>query len=122
MNHHIQNFCIENGIAHNLSCPRTPQQNRVVECKNRVLEELVQTMINEISLFKYFWADAINTACHILNRVIVRYILEKAPYEILKGRKLIFHIFRVFGCKFFILNNIKDNIGKFDANSDEGIF
>lgn len=56
-------------MAHKFSCPRTPQQNSVVERKNRALEEFAQTMIIKTSLPKYFWADAINIICHVLNRV-----------------------------------------------------
>nr|KYP31713.1 Retrovirus-related Pol polyprotein from transposon TNT 1-94 [Cajanus cajan] len=55
---------IEHGINHNFSTPRTPQQNGVVERKNRSLEELARTMLNETKLPKYFWADAINTTCY----------------------------------------------------------
>lgn len=112
VNHHFQNFCTENGIAHKFSFPRTPKQNSVLECKNRVLEELTRTMINEISLPKYFLEDATNTACHVLNRVIIRSIIEKTPYEILKGKKPNISYFQVFGYKCFILNNKKDKLGK----------
>lgn len=62
VNYHFEDFCEEFGISHNFSCPRTPQQNGVVERKNRVLEELVRTMINEMNLPKYAWTDAIYTA------------------------------------------------------------
>jgi len=79
VNHCFENYCDEFGISHNFSCPRTPQQNGVVERKNRVLEELARTMINEMNLPKYFWADAIKTACHVLNRVIIRPIIDKTP-------------------------------------------
>lgn len=60
--------------------------------------------------------------CHVLNRVLIRPIIEKIPYELLKGRKPNISYFRVFGCKFFILNNGKDKLGKFDDKDDEGIF
>ena len=49
-------------------------------------------------------------------------ILKKTLYEFCKGRKLNISYFHIFGCKYFILNNEKDNLGKFDAKSDEGIF
>ena len=76
-----------NWALHNFSAVRTPQQNGVVERKNRSLEELVRTMMNENKLPKYFWADAVSTACYVLNRVLIRPILKKTPYELLKGRK-----------------------------------
>ena len=121
-NSDFENFCEENGINHNFSAPRTPQQNGVVERKNRSLEELARTMLNETNLPKYFWADAVNTACYVSNRVLIRPILKKTPYELFKWRKPNISYFHIFGCKCFILNNGKDNLGKFDAKSDEGIF
>ena len=115
-------FCNENGISHNFSAPRTPQQNGVVERKNRTLEEMARTMLCENNLPRYFWAEAINTSCYIINRAMVRPILKKTPYELFKGRKPNISYFHPFGCKCFVLNNGKDNLGKFDAKSDEGIF
>ena len=79
-------------------------------------------MLNEIGLPKYFWADAVSTAGYVLNRVLIRPILKKTPYELFKGRKPNLSHIRVFGCKCFIHNNGKDNLGKFDSKSDEGIF
>ena len=73
-------FCDEHGIEHNFSAPRTPQQNGVVERKNRSLEEIARTLLNDTSLPKYFWAEAVNTACYIMNRALIRPILKKTPY------------------------------------------
>nr|KYP49374.1 Retrovirus-related Pol polyprotein from transposon TNT 1-94 [Cajanus cajan] len=118
----FQKFCEEHDIDHNFSAPRTPQQNGVVKRKNRSIEELARTMLNETKLPKYFWADAINIACHMLNKVLIRPILKRTPYEIYKGRKPNISYFRVFGCKCFVLNNGKEQLGKFDAKDDEPIF
>jgi len=78
-------FCEKMGILHNFSAPRTPQQNGVVERKNRSLKELVRTMLSESSLPKYFWADAVSTSCYMMNRVLIRPILKKTPYELFNG-------------------------------------
>jgi len=110
------------GIKHNFSTPRTPQQIGVVERKNQSLEELARTMLNEIELPKYFWAYAVSTACYVMNRVLIRPMLKKTPYELFKGRKPNVSHLKLFGCKCFILNNGKDNLGKFDSKSDECIF
>ena len=104
------------------SAPRTPQQNGVVERKNRSLEELARTMLKDSNLPKYFWADAISTATHVVNRVLIRPLLRKTPYELYKGRKPNLSYFRIFGCKCFVLNNGKEHLGKFDPQADEGIF
>jgi len=121
-NHVLKEFCDQNGIVHNFSSPRTPQQNGVVERKNRTLEEMARTMLNEAKLPKYFWAEAVNTSCYILNRVLIRPLLKKTPYELWKGKKPNISYFHAFGCKCFILNNGKEQLGKFDAKSDEGFF
>jgi len=110
------------GIQHNFSARRTPQQNRIVERKNRALEEIARTLLNETNLPKFFRADVVNIACYVLNRVLIKPILKKIPYELFKGRKPNISHLRVFGCKCFILNNGKDNIGKFDSKADQGIF
>ena len=89
--------------------------------KYRSLEELARTLLNDSNLPKYSWADVVNT-CYVLNRVLIRPMLKKTPYELYKGRKPNISHFKVFGCKCFVLNNGKDNIGKFDAKADDGIF
>ena len=78
--------------------------------------------MNENSLRKYFWADAVNIACCVLNRVLIRPILKKTPYELFKGRRPVLSHLKVFGCKCFILNSGKESLGKFDAKADEGVF
>ena len=101
--------------------PRNPQQNEVVERKNRTLQEMARTMLNENNLPKYFWAETVNTYCYVLNRILLRSILKKTPYELWKNKKPNISYFKVFGCKCFILNT-KDILGNFDAKSNVGIF
>jgi len=115
-------FANKLGIFHNFSAPRTPQQNGVVERKNRSLEELARTILNDSALPKCFWVDVVSTSCYVMNRVLIWPILKKTSYELLNGRKLNVSHLKVFGCKCYILNNDKDNLGKFDAKSDKGIF
>ena len=114
-------FCEENGITHNFSFPRAPSQNGVVERKNRTLQECARTMLSDSNLSNSYWAEAIGTACYVQNRVLVRPILNKTPYELFYERVPSVSYFRVFGSKCFILNT-KDKLDKFDPKSDEGIF
>ena len=85
----FSNFCSSKGIGRELSSPITPQQNIVLECKNITLHEF-KSPYN-------FWAEAISTACHSSNRLYLRKILDKTPYEILTGNKPNISYFRVFG-------------------------
>ncbi|GJW43993.1 retrovirus-related pol polyprotein from transposon TNT 1-94 [Tanacetum coccineum] len=114
-------FCNANGITHNFSAPRTAQSNGVVEKKNRILQEMSKTMFNEQSLPQKFWFNAIDTSTYILNRIIIRAILGKTPYELLIGRKPTLDYFKVFRSKCFILNT-KEYLTKFNPKSYEGVF
>ena len=75
---------------------------------------MARTMLYENNLPKYFWGKAINTTCYVINRVTIRSLLSKTPYELYKGRKPNVSHLRSFGCKCFILNNRKHLIGKMD--------
>ncbi|GJU23160.1 retrovirus-related pol polyprotein from transposon TNT 1-94 [Tanacetum coccineum] len=114
-------FCNANGITHNFSAPRTPQSNGVVERKNKTLQEMSRTMLNEQSLPQNFWCNVVYTSTDILNRILIRAILGKTPYELLRGRKPTLDHFRVFESKCFILNT-KHYLNKFDSKSYECVF
>ncbi|XP_075098077.1 uncharacterized protein LOC142175391 [Nicotiana tabacum] len=109
-------------ITHNFSAPRTPQQNGVVDRKNMTLEDMASIMLIESGIVKCFWAETVNTACYLINRCMIRSLLNKIPYELLNGRKPKLTHLRTFGCKCFVLNNGEEALGKFDSKSDEGIF
>lgn len=118
----VNQFCEENGISHNFSAPRTPQQNGVAERKNRTLIEAGRTMLAAALLPEYFWAEAVNTACYTQNRSLIHSTFKKTPYELWKQRKPKIDYFKAFGCQCFILNNGKKYLTKFQPKSDEGIF
>lgn len=69
-----------------------------------------------------FWAEVVSTVCHILNRYLISLILKKTPYELWRGKKSNIRYFYPFGCKCFIQNNNKNNVGNFDPRSNIGIF
>jgi hypothetical protein len=65
----FDNFCDINGIIHKRTVPYTPQQNSLVERKNRTLMDMVNAMLNHSGLSVNLWGEAIFSAIHILNRV-----------------------------------------------------
>ena len=73
-NSKLDQFCMENGTCHNFSAPRTPQQNGVVERKNRTLVNIARTMIIESNLLQSFWTEDVNTTCHVSNRCLIRVV------------------------------------------------
>nr|GEZ18943.1 putative ribonuclease H-like domain-containing protein [Tanacetum cinerariifolium] len=101
------------------SVPRTPQQNGIAERKNRTLIEAARTMLADLLLPIPFWAEAVNTACYVQNRVLVTKPHNKTPYELLHGRTPSIGFMRPFGCHVTILNT-HDPLGKFEGKVDEG--
>ncbi|GJX32847.1 ribonuclease H-like domain-containing protein [Tanacetum coccineum] len=85
-NREMDEFCGQKGIKREYSVARTPQQNRVAERKNRTLIEAARTMLADSLLPTVFWAEAVNTACYVLNRVLVTKPHNKTPYELIIGR------------------------------------
>ncbi|GJY29170.1 putative ribonuclease H-like domain-containing protein [Tanacetum coccineum] len=91
------------------------------ERKNRTLIEAARTMLANSKLPTTFWAEAVNTACYVQNRVLVTKPHNKTPYELFQGRKPSLSFMRPFGCPVTILNTI-DHLAKFDGKADEGFF
>jgi transposase InsO family protein len=102
-NSQIEDFLEDEGIKHEFSSPYTPQQNGVVERKNRTLLDMARTMLDEYKTLDRFWAEAINTACYSINQLYLHRILKKTSYELLTGKKPNVSYFTVFGSKCFIL-------------------
>ncbi|GJS25718.1 ribonuclease H-like domain-containing protein [Tanacetum coccineum] len=80
-------FCGSKGIKREYNNARTPQQNRVAERKNKTLIEAARTMLADSFLPNTFWAEAVSTACYVLNRVLVTKPHNKTPYELVTEAK-----------------------------------
>ncbi|GJY14180.1 putative ribonuclease H-like domain-containing protein [Tanacetum coccineum] len=85
------------------------------------LIEAARTMLADSKLPTTFWAEVVNTACYVQNRVLVVKPHNKTPYELFHGRTPTLSFMRPFGCPVTILNII-DHLGKFDGKADEGFF
>jgi hypothetical protein len=80
---------------------------------------MARSMLDEYKVSDSFWAEAINTACHVLNRLYCHRFFNKTPYELLNGKKPNISYFRVFGCKCYILRK-GSRLSKFQSKCDEG--
>jgi hypothetical protein len=99
----------------------SPPQNGVVERKNRTLCEMARTMLDEHRTLRRYWAEAVNTACYVSNRIYLRVHKKKTCYEFMHGRTPKVSHFHVFCCKCFILKKGR-KLDKFEARSVDGIF
>ncbi|KAJ9553895.1 hypothetical protein OSB04_017940 [Centaurea solstitialis] len=97
----------------------TPQQNGLVERRNRKLIEAARTMLADSKLPITFWAEAVNTTCYVQNRVLIVKSKGKTPYELFEKKKPFIGFLKPFGCPCTILDT-KTHLGKFESKSDEG--
>nr|GEU85787.1 ribonuclease H-like domain-containing protein [Tanacetum cinerariifolium] len=112
-------LCGSKGIKREYSNPKTPQQNRVAERKNKTLIEAARTILANSKLPTMFWTEAVRTTCYVLNRVSITSPHNKTPYALLTGNIPSVGHFKPFGCHVTILNT-SDHLGKFDGKADEG--
>nr|GEV25762.1 copia protein [Tanacetum cinerariifolium] len=91
---------------------RVPKEN------NMTLIKTARTMLANSLLPIPFWAEAVNTACYVQNRVLVTKPHNKTPYELLHGRTPSIGFMRPFGCPVTILNTLEP-LGKFEGKVDE---
>ena len=78
-------FCEKHGIKRQFSATKTPQQNGVVEMKNRTIQEAARTMLNEAKLSDAYWKEEIYRVVYILNKGQLRVNKYKTPYELWYG-------------------------------------
>ncbi|WVZ76528.1 hypothetical protein U9M48_024497 [Paspalum notatum var. saurae] len=115
-NSHFENFC-RDLVFFSIY----PPQNGVVERKNCTLVEMARTMLDEHRTPRRFWAEAVNTACYIANRIFLRAFLGKTSYELRFGRQPSVKHLRVFGCRCFELKKA-GRLDKFESRCLNGIF
>nr|GEZ14073.1 retrotransposon protein, putative, unclassified [Tanacetum cinerariifolium] len=109
------------GILHQTSVARTPEQNGFVERRNRTLVEAARTMLSAAKVPLFFWAEAISTACFTQNRSLVIPRHEKTPYHIINDWKPSVKFFHIFGSICYIVRD-GENLDKMKEKGDECIF
>nr|GEX17801.1 retrovirus-related Pol polyprotein from transposon TNT 1-94 [Tanacetum cinerariifolium] len=109
------------GISHQMSSVRTPQQNGVVERRNRTLVEAARTMLIFSRALLFLWDEAISTACLTQKHSIIHLRFNKTPYELINGKKPDISFLYVFGASCYLKND-REDIGKLGAKGDIGFF
>ncbi|KAE8657119.1 hypothetical protein F3Y22_tig00116996pilonHSYRG00002 [Hibiscus syriacus] len=101
-------------IRHQYTCANTPQQNGVVERKNRHLAEICQSMLYAKNIPGRFWAEAMRTAAFVINRLPQPRLEFVSPFEKLWNMKPTVSYFRVFGCVcyVFVPNHLRSKFDK----------
>ncbi|GJZ60734.1 retrovirus-related pol polyprotein from transposon TNT 1-94 [Tanacetum coccineum] len=117
LNKTLNAFFKEEGIEHQTSTPRTPEQNGVVERRNRTLVEAARTMLSASKLPLFFWAEAIATACYTQNRSIIIPTHEKMAYHIINDRKPSIKHLHIFGCTCYLTRD-GENLDKMKEKGD----
>ncbi|GJW74477.1 retrovirus-related pol polyprotein from transposon TNT 1-94 [Tanacetum coccineum] len=108
-------------IFHQKSVLRTPQQNDVVERRNRTLVEAARTMLIFSKALMFLWAEVVATACYTQNRSLIHTRHNKTPYELVHDKKPDLTFLQVFGALCYPTNNSED-LGKLQPTADIGIF
>nr|GEV43557.1 hypothetical protein [Tanacetum cinerariifolium] len=121
VNQTLYDYYEEVGIAHETSVAHSPQQNRVVERRNRTLIEAPRTMLIYAQALLFIWAEAVATACFTQNQSIIRLRHGKTPYELLHSKLPDLSFFHVFGALCYLTND-SENIGKLQPKDDIEIF
>ena len=114
-------FCKDARIKRELTTPYNPQQNGVVERKNRTIMEAVKTMIYDQDLPMHLWAEAARTAVYVQNRISHSALGFKSPEEVFTGKKTEVSHLKIFGCLVYI-HIPKEKRTKLDPSGKKGIF
>nr|GEV65220.1 retrovirus-related Pol polyprotein from transposon TNT 1-94 [Tanacetum cinerariifolium] len=120
LNKTLNAFFKEEGIEHQTSSARTPEQNGIVKKRNRTMVEAARTMLSALQLPLFFWAEAIATACYTQNRSIIIPTHEKTPYSIINDRKPSIKHLYIFGCICYITRD-GENLDKMKEKGDQCI-
>ena len=115
------NYCLKHGIKRQLTAPYSPQQNGVVERKNRTVVSMVRAMLKAKDLPRELWGEAVNTAVYILNRASSKALHGQTPYKKWTGRKPSVDHLRTFGCIAHVKDTTKHQ-GKLEDRSKLMIF
>ena len=114
-------FVNKEGIKRQFTVTYIPQQNGVAERMNITLLEKTRAMLKTTDLAKSFWAEAVNTACYVINRSPSTTINLKTPMEMWTGKLVDYSCLHVFGSPVYVMYNDQER-SKLDPKSKKCIF
>ena len=118
MSREFQAFCDTHGIKRHMTAPYSPQQNGVVERRNRTLMEMTRSIMKAMKIPHYLWGEAVRHSTYLINRVATRTLKDQSPYECLKKKKPNVGHLRVFGCVYYAKRDTP-HLKKLDDRSRE---
>lgn len=101
MSQEFISYCDKNGINRHLTAPYSPQQNGVVERRNRTLLEMTRSLLKHMGVPNILWGEAVRHATYLINRIATRSLIGRTPYEALRSKKPNLEHLKVFGCVCF---------------------
>ena len=117
----FESYLKKEGIEHQYTIPKTPEQNGVSERMNQTLVETVRSMLADSRLPHRFWAEALSTAAYLLNQSPTKTLDGKTPFQAWYGKKPNVNHLRVFGC-FAYIHIPKDERKKLDPKAKKCTF
>jgi transposase InsO family protein len=117
----FEEFCKKYDITRQKTTPYTPQQKGVAERMNVTLIEKARCMLSGVRLGKEFWAEAMGTACYLVNKSPSSTLDDKTPQEVWVGKKPSLTHLMVFGCEAYV-HVPKENMSKLDKKVENCIF
>ena len=111
----------DEGIRHERTVTKTPEQNGVAERLIRTLVESARSMLLDANLPKRYWAEAVSTAVYLKNRCPTKAVQGKTPYEALHGEKPRIDHIRVLGCDAYA-HIPSDKRGELDTKARKCVF
>ena len=116
----------KNRIVHQSSYSNTPQQNGIIERKNKHLLEVARSIMFTTKTPKFFWRDAVLTACYLINRMPTSVLNFQTPINVFSKyfpeNRIVSNLpLKFFGCTVFVHNH-DPNRNKLDPRAFKCIF
>lgn len=91
-------YCEKIGVNRHRVAPYSPQQNGVVERRNRTLLEMTRSILKHMKVPNHLWGEAVRHSTYLINQISTKTLDGRTPYEALRGKIPNTAHLRIFGC------------------------